>query len=124
MKFKLSDIKDLWREDEVEGFEHIETGDFVQDGKYQWCPMVFKYQDRFYCYDVQRSGSPFTDWVYEWEWMKKDAYVECYEVEKVEVVTTDWRVVRPSAERTVLFTSAPIERTEEYNRAHEPLDIS
>lgn len=118
MKFKLSDMKSLWR-DEVDGFEVIETTEFVQEGKYQSCDMIFLYQGRTYCYVVNRSGSPFTDWDYDWDYMPKDSMVECCEVKKVQVTTEQWVVVTTPSPAIVVST---IERSEDYNRAHSLVD--
>jgi hypothetical protein len=92
-QFKLSDIKDLWRGDTPDGFELVEEGDFVQDGKYQVAEMIFLFEGKHYAYYIERSGSPFTDWTYEWEWLAKDSLVSCSEVQKVEVTTTEWKNV-------------------------------
>ena len=70
-----------------EGFSIVSIGDWVSDGKYECSTTIFKYEDRFYSLSVGRTGSPFTDWDYDWEW--QDNFT-CREVKEVKVVTTKW----------------------------------
>ena len=73
-----------------DGIIIVEEGDWIQDGKYQYKTTVFQKDDKFYSLTVSRSGSPFTDWYYEWE--DTDEF-ECYEVEKVEITKYVWKVI-------------------------------
>lgn len=89
MKFHADVIKELFLEDYSDAYEVIEEGDWVSDGKYQHCDLIFKFEDKFYSVSMYRSGSYHTDWYYEWEDTKE---FECPEVEKVEVVRYEWKV--------------------------------
>jgi hypothetical protein len=73
----------LHDEETVEGFELIETGEWEDDGKYQYQSIIFKKDGKFYCNSIQRSGSYFTDYDYEY-------FTDCNEVQKVEVTTKIW----------------------------------
>lgn len=70
----------------------IEVGDWISEGKYEYCWWVFEYNDKYYMLTNSRSGSYYSDYYYgsdDW-----DGVVDCDEVERVEVVTHDWRIVK------------------------------
>ena len=72
--------------DDQDGLEIIESdGDWIQ------METVFKMNDKFYSLNVSRSGSPFSDWHYDWE---DSNTFDCPEVEKVEVIKYVWKVIK------------------------------
>lgn len=66
-------------------FEKVEQTEWIHSHKCQECVVIFSYQGKFYEFIVTRSGDDFTDWVYD----DLDPR-EVMEVEKREVVTTEW----------------------------------
>lgn len=74
-----------------EDFELIEESEWTQDYKYQNMDVIVKHipTGKFYEGGVSRSGSPFTDWEYD--------YGDCtlYEVKRVtETITREvWKAV-------------------------------
>ena len=90
MKFNCEVVKDLFFEDYTDEFEVVEEGDWTQDYKSQLRTIVFKYNGLLYSITVSRSGSPFTDWYYEWE--DTDVF-EAYRVEPVTKTITVYKVV-------------------------------
>ena len=57
----------LWEDSEE--FNLVSDDGWKQDGKYQLKTVIFEKEicdDHFYSLTVSRSGSPFTDWYYEW----------------------------------------------------------
>ena len=70
-------------------FELVEQGDWIQDYKYQWRENILKRvsDDTFWVYDEGRTGSPFTEYYYN---DQDDEFLDLYQVEKKEVVTTEW----------------------------------
>lgn len=96
MKFKTSDIREVrWFDigiDYGNGIKLVESGDWIQDGKYQYRDDIFEFQGKYYMLSEGRSGSPFTDWYYDSEdWGEE---VDCPEVEKVEVKTHRWKIIK------------------------------
>jgi hypothetical protein len=82
-KFAKGSIQELAWEGAVEGL-HLEFGgEWTQEGKYQYKELVVHAEDddKYYRYWVSRSGSPFTDWTYGWEW--GDDELELDEVHEV-----------------------------------------
>ena len=67
----------------------IDDGEWISDGKYENKKVIFKDRitGRTYALYVNRSGSPFTEWYYSWEY--EDMFA-CPEVEEVEVVIKEW----------------------------------
>ena len=90
MKLSKEVVQDLFFEDYTDEFEVVEEGDWTQDSKYQIRTIVFKYDGLLYSITVSRSGSPFTDWYYEWE--DTDVF-EAYRVEPVTKTITVYKVV-------------------------------
>lgn len=80
--FTEEQLRDIWREGgfNVNGewvdVEVIEEGDDWDDeGKYQTAQVVFKFDGKYYAFDITRSGSYFSHYEYEvWD--------DAYEVEK------------------------------------------
>lgn len=80
-------VKEIW-EEESEEFEKIYEGYMVSDGKYERCLIVFKDTTGVtYAVRISRSGSPFTDWYYDFE---DTAPYSCNRVEEREVVIKKW----------------------------------
>jgi exonuclease SbcC len=89
MKFKTEWLLPLINEDGDTPLELVEDGDWEDDGKYQYRDVIFKYDDKFYRVTDSRSGSYFSDYYYGHEdWGDE---IECPEVEKIEVVTHEWK---------------------------------
>ena len=87
MKFNREDLEAICFEDYASfDYEIIEDGEWAQDGKFQTKKVIFKTNDKYYSVTFDRSGSPFTDWEYGFEYMD----TECPEVEKKEIVTSKW----------------------------------
>ena len=84
--------RDLWREDLMD-FELHEEGDWDVDHKYQHITNVVLQQStgKFFEHNVSRSGSPFTDWYYDFE----DQGTKLHEVKKVTktIVVETWENV-------------------------------
>jgi hypothetical protein len=80
-----------------EGIEFIEKDGWEDDGKWSSNYYVFKYKGKFYGIDDYRSGSYYTDYYYgsREDWGEE---IECHEVEKVEVVIHEWRVIKSDEE--------------------------
>ena len=70
----------------------IEEGTWEQNGKYQSCSRVVQNIEskKFYKYELERVGSPFTDWEYTHD---NEGCVYLSEVEQKNVVTTVWAYV-------------------------------
>ena len=75
-------------------WEVVEDGVWTQDHKYQYKESVVKHipTGKFYLYGVSRSGSPFTDWYYSYEY---GDYPDLCEVtqEGRTIVQQYWKVV-------------------------------
>lgn len=73
--------------EESDEFETVEVGDFIADYKYEHQDIVFKPKnsDHHYMLLVSRSGSAFSEWSYDYQ-------LDCPEVERIEVTTTQWIV--------------------------------
>ena len=67
-------IKDSEMMEEIEygseTWEVVEEGEWTQDHKYQHKKSIVKHIPtwKFYQYELSRSGSPFTDWSYSYEY--------------------------------------------------------
>ncbi|MDK1004054.1 hypothetical protein [Bacillus subtilis] len=92
MKLTQEQLNELFFEEEIEvdgiTLKVVEEGDFEQDGKYQAAELIFTDGEKFYSGFISRSGSPFSDWIYD-DWGDADIT----EVEKREVVVTKWVAV-------------------------------
>lgn len=93
MKFKAEHLKEILCESSVDeaGLTFVEATEWEQDYKYQNRLVVFKHEDKFYGIWESRSGSPFTEWHYDNEDWLDDEMIDVDEVEKVEIVTYEWR---------------------------------
>lgn len=73
MKLTQKQAETLFQESVLEDGEiHLEVyeeGDFVSGGKYESADYIVKCHKtgRFYKFDVARTGSPYTDWYYEYD---------------------------------------------------------
>lgn len=74
-------------DEEFEGFKVIECGDWICDGKYDYMTTIFEKDGKFYELEVSRSGSPFGEYSWCWEW---ENTFKCAEVEKKEVISYKW----------------------------------
>ena len=92
MKFKKDTLIDIINEEPPEGYEIIEEGSWVSEGKYEVQTIIFKVDGKFYELTQSRTGSHFTDWYYSREdWDEEE---DCTEVRPVKTVTTKWQIVK------------------------------
>lgn len=92
MKFKKEDLIAITEDDAPDGFEIIEEGDWISEGKYECREIIFKFEEKFYSLNESRSGSHYTDWYYcSEDW---DDYEDCAEVKPVEKTIIKWEVVK------------------------------
>ncbi|WP_443698948.1 hypothetical protein [Pseudomonas sp.] len=84
--------RELYRGD-LEDFTEHEEGDWDVDHKYQHITNIVLQQStgKFFEHNVSRSGSPFTDWYYDFE----DQGTTLHEVKQVvkTIVQTTWETV-------------------------------
>jgi hypothetical protein len=93
----LTDVeqRELYDEDSTDKYVLLHKGEFEQDGKNQYCEVIFqdRASEKTYRLWVGREGSPFTDWYYTFGDNYTGGVVEtCHEVERREVVVTKWVV--------------------------------
>ena len=89
MKFPLDTLRDIEWDD---NYVVVETSTWEQDGKRQHQEIFFYEKNKpdcIYMFVQSRTGSPFTDWDYEYD-TDMDDMVECPRVEKQEFVTYKW----------------------------------
>lgn len=71
-------------------------GEWVADSKYQTKELIFVDRStdpaKFYRYAISRTGSPFAEWSYSWEWA--DDQIELTQVIEKEVFTTVWEAIK------------------------------
>ena len=81
------DATQIWDGDH-EFFETFHEGEWVDKGKYQHLNIIFQRKSggTFYRLDIGRSGSYFTDYEFYFT-------LDCYEVQEVQVIKTEWKVV-------------------------------
>lgn len=91
IKISVADVEAMALEDYDGDLTVVEIGDWVSEGKYESCEVIFTDGERYYCATAMRSGSYYSDYMYESEWNDGDADVE--EVAKVAVVRTEWQPV-------------------------------
>ena len=90
MKLDVDVAQELFFEGETDEYKIVESGEWKQDGKYQFQEVIFTDKSgKFFSLGISRSGSPFSDWTYDFEW--SDSF-ECPEVVKAEVITYKWIV--------------------------------
>lgn len=70
---------------EEDPYQQVEVTEWRDEGKYSWCEVIFSFEGRNYRFSVQRSGSYFTDYHFEF-WDCKS----CPEVKKVERTIYKW----------------------------------
>ena len=81
---------DIWKgEDCCEGILSCETGEWRDEGKYQYLEIVFQEKgfDGYWMLNVTRSGSYFSDYYY-------DINTTITQVEPVEITVKNWMGVR------------------------------
>ena len=97
MKLTIDQLEDLYFEggSEVDGntLGVIEEGEWEQDHKFQTLEIIFTDGIKHYAGDVGRSGSPFTDWIYDSEIHGADTPADIVEVKQVEITKTVWKAV-------------------------------
>ena len=66
-------------------WEVVEEGDWTQDYKYQYQTNIVKHKPtgKFYKYSVHRSGSPFTEWNYSYDYCNYPDLIEVVQKERV-----------------------------------------
>jgi len=74
---------------DLEGFEIVEEGSWIADGKWDHKDVISKHLEsgKFYLQTNSRSGSEFTDY-------EREFGTELTEVEKKQIVTYEWRAVK------------------------------
>lgn len=95
MKFKKEHLRDAVLNGVVGETDHgitlIEEGQWASEGKYERAAYIFQFEGKFYRVKDSRTGSYFTDYFYESGGWRDE--VECEEVEKVEVISHQWKRV-------------------------------
>lgn len=91
-KLSLDEFKQIVLEDHPD-FELIEDGDWISEGKYEYCTQVVKHlpSGKHYTYSLGRSGSYYSDYYYDYEDFVPDI-IEVKQVTKT-VTVTQWEVV-------------------------------
>lgn len=85
----------LWREEAIENeqgdwvdVEIVEEPEWVDGGKYSSAEIIFKFEGKYYRFEIVRSGSYFSH--YEYEVYSKPEEVEQHTYTKT---VTEWRAV-------------------------------
>ncbi|MNT54882.1 hypothetical protein D3C72_1920750 [compost metagenome] len=91
IKASVADVEDMAREYYSGGLRVVEVGDWISEGKYESCDVIFTDGERFYRATASRSGSYFSDYTYNSEWDDGDAHV--VEVRKVAKTIEVWEAV-------------------------------
>lgn len=91
IKVSVADVENMALEDYDGDLTVVEVGDWVSEGKYESCEVIFTDGERYYSAAAMRSGSYFSDYSYNSEWDDGDADV--VEVAKVPVTRTEWQPV-------------------------------
>jgi hypothetical protein len=96
MKFPkevLTELLDLSEGDSEGDLTLVDEGDWRDEGKYSFKDYVFRHDPTGKHFQVSdsRTGSYYSDYFYEsTDWPE---FVECHEVERVEVKTFVWKLV-------------------------------
>ncbi len=92
-KFNTKEIQECLWEDETDNLRLVEEGSWISGGKEEHCKMIFEdlSTSKTFMYDISRTGSPFTDWTYSFEYESDE--IECTEVKKVEIKKYEWKKV-------------------------------
>ena len=87
-------LMNIYSEDSFR-FKLIDNGEWQQDGKSQYCRFIFKdiTTDLLYSAWIGRSGSPFTEWIYDSDHMP-DELNNLSPVELKEIVVKEWVVIK------------------------------
>lgn len=85
--------RELCDGEDYEEWSLVEDCKWVQNGKYQYGRLIYfnSSYNAHYALDISRSGSPYTDWYYDYEDMKE---IELYRVTKKERIITEWIIVK------------------------------
>jgi hypothetical protein len=51
-----------------EDYTVIEQDKWESDGKYEYHNTIFQYQDKFYRLIISRTGSYYSEYIYDWEY--------------------------------------------------------
>lgn len=92
-KFKTKEVEECLWEGETDNFKLVEEDAWINEGKDEYCKIIFEELStkKTFMYIVSRTGPPFTDWIYSFEWESDE--IECSEVEKAEVIKYEWKVL-------------------------------
>lgn len=95
MEFSREDLKAICFEDiDPEIYEIIEDNGWQDEGKYSYKDVIIKHKDKFYSITFDRSGSYYSHYEYDFDYMDTN----WPEVEKKEVTVTKWVAVKPTIE--------------------------
>lgn len=85
--------RELCYGEDLEEWSLFEEGDWIQDGKCQYARLIYfnSNYNNYYALEISRSGSPFTDWYYDYEHMKE---IELYRVIKKERIIIEWVIAK------------------------------
>ena len=75
-----------------EGFKVVDIGEWNDQGKYQYKEIVFEYKDKVWEFTIERSGSYFSD--YYFNFREDECGETATEVEKKEVIIYKWVAVK------------------------------
>ena len=91
IKVSVADVEDMACECYSGDLKVVEVGDWISEGKYESCEVIFTDGERYYSATAMRSGSYFSDYSYNSEW--DDGEADVVEVAKVPVTRTEWQPV-------------------------------
>jgi hypothetical protein len=91
MKFRADGhLEELYHGEDSGPYKVIESGDWIDDGKYSYSDVIFEFEGKNYRLNKSRSGSYHSDYYYDKDdWGEE---VECDEVTKEVVITHEWKV--------------------------------
>ena len=112
MKIDKQTYEDICFGDIDEKYEIVEGGDWVDEGKYSYKDVVFKFNGKCYNVSYSRSGSYHTDYDYDWEY--DNGPFDCIEVEKQEVVVSKWVAVK-SLNKSAPLSGSPVPKKKAVN---------
>lgn len=82
-------------DNEEAGLKFVEETDWTVDHKYQHRAIIFEFEGKLYRVNESRSGSPFSEYHYiDAEYWRSSGKVETELVERVEIVTYEYRRVK------------------------------
>ncbi|MCY9737508.1 hypothetical protein M5X17_27785 [Paenibacillus alvei] len=88
MGIKLTEeqAKSIYFNEKIEGFEYekVTESDWIDEGKIQSCEIIFKHDDKYYAFDLLRTGDHWSG--YELEYYDDEAI----EVVKKPITTYEW----------------------------------